>query len=77
MKHEEWPRLPIEAVEFLKENAVSEKFIGEPDDFPLYEYTLHNGDTVEEYVQYMIPGSGAIYFLGLKCGRIVFEWPEQ
>lgn len=45
--------------------------------FPLYRYDLQDGGTAYEYIQFEIPGSGSVTFLGLICGDNKFEWPTR
>ena len=80
-------KLSPEAIEFLRNNAVKldddyqKATIGdcgsEICSYPLYGYTLADGDVAEEYVQHVIPGSGSVTFWGLKLrhGTQEIEWP--
>lgn len=47
-------------------------------EYVLYEYSLKDGRTAQEYVQASPWHSGPVFFLGLKVSSgEKFEWPEQ
>lgn len=46
-------------------------------ELPLYKYLLSDGKVATEYVQFVIPGSGSSYLLGLKTVDTDMGWVKK